>query len=230
MKTKNVSLAFLALLTGLIYLLSFIITIMNSEDYFNQLFDGLNENIDVLDVKTGDFYREKETIKLYLRHKEGSNSFPDTITNLKTDVRMRADYNLITVRYNNIEDVKENIVTSIISFIISIFFLYAFIAIPIVFYKLILSVYRNDIFNNRNVKRLNRMGILYLTAYFSMILLYYLQFIRIKRLIELKDYDITLMPIIDSTSGMLLLGVILFIMGNVMSRAIKLKEEQDLTI
>ena len=82
-------------------------------------------------------------------------------------------------------------------------------------------------FNQLNVKRIEKIGIYYIIVYGYQLLFELYEYQAAKSVIDLEKYQIAHPEYINS---LLLIGLVALIIATVMKRALSIKEEQELTI
>ena len=89
------------------------------------------------------------------------------------------------------------------------------------------AFYKNDIFNNRNVKRLNILGsvlmFIFVIQFVMDITFYYYK----KSLIDVANYRLSIHL---SGAEWLFMGLSTLLIAQILKRSVELKEEQELTI
>jgi hypothetical protein len=221
---KN-SLAILCILAGIIYLLILIPSIVDGiEGGIQGAKDGFQSTMN--EDRYGGFDHEGYFLKLKLKDKK--NYYPDSILNTATHEIIPARIKNIDVFYQFKESPSLWSILFLMFLMLGSFpILILLIFIPILFYKLIFALYRNDLFTQENVVRIERIGIFCIIVYAYMLLFQLYNYIQAKTVIDLEKYKIAF-P--EFSNEMLLFGVIALIIAIVMKRAIAIKEEQDLTI
>lgn len=207
-----------SILIGLIYFLIIFASFYTGYHEFKRSFnDGYNG------VKSEKFYLHTQPIDYNLNSLE---TMINTLTGEKVGVEM------MTVRVSTIDDnVPKSHVASIFSTIrdltiilITVVLLY----IPILFLLIVKSIWQNNLMNQKLVKRIKRMGWILLSLYFYTFIFfdfgtYYLA----SQCIALENYKI----ILDyGNCELIVLGLLTLMLGEILSHALKMKEEQDLTI
>jgi hypothetical protein len=181
--------------------------------------------------KWGDVIRykpnEAESYNLMVKAKKGFNSYPDSILNLKTNVAVQTKYSEMVVLGPKSDSTKISFLLKIILFIIGSAIFVALIRIPIHFYKLIGQIKNDFIFELRSVNLLRWLGAELLFIYSAGYLCLYQIYLETCSLFNFINYEIV-MPVMDPI--WLLLGIVSFLLAEILSKAMLLKEEQELTI
>lgn len=164
---------------------------------------------------------------LTLRPKNGINNFPDSLVNLTNNqtLRMQLRKMAVLIPSSNLESAP-----TALYFLLSSLFVIAFFRIPYHLYKILNLMKNNRVFDRKNISLLRWLGAELLTIYFVMVLnssvgsnLYGFYSIPV----NLSNYDIVKTSV-DPIC--LLLGIIAFLIAEIFSKALVLKEEQELTI
>jgi hypothetical protein len=219
---KKTSLAILSILAGVIYLLTIY-------PYFEAGLEGGIRNVkerhkieaDGVD-NSAKGSRVLQRIQLVPKCKD--ILYSDSIVNLKSGKMIPVSY---TKMYVNDESENPNSLLNILLNVIVFFGSLPFFIIPILFYKLIISFYKDQIFTLRNSKRIKTLAVLYLVLYIVRLGYNLTNYYIDKSTIELANYNIVT-P--DLGHNFLLIAILLFIVVIVMKRVMIMKEDQDLTI
>lgn len=110
----------------------------------------------------------------------------------------------------------------------ALFMLAAFILIVICFIKLIIAVNKSIIFEWVNVTRLRRMGLGFIVLFVINVLLGFYYYNLSVEALEIAGYHISKSDVFTATT--LILGLASFLIAEIFSVGLRLKEEQDLTI
>jgi len=219
---KKTSLAVLSVLAGIIY---FITLIPYCEAGYEGGIRNVKENHKI--QADGVYHQEigsRVLQNIQLKPKSNELLYSDSIVNIKNGKMMPVSY---TRMYVNDKSKGPNTIYHLILDIIVLFGGFSFFVIPFLFYKLILSFYKDEIFTLKNIRRIKALGILYLILFVTKFAYNLGNYYIDKSTIELLNYNI-IKP--DLAYNFLLIAILLFIIGIVMSRVIIMKEEQDLTI
>ena len=103
----------------------------------------------------------------------------------------------------------------------------AFIAIFYLFIKVINSFRKSEIFDTKNISRINWIGICLILCGLIQNLLSYLNTVLAKSIIEVDGYTVC-MPKLEW--GIVIFGLSVLLMNEILRQATAIKEEQDLTI
>jgi hypothetical protein len=102
-----------------------------------------------------------------------------------------------------------------------------YVYIPFQFYGLMKTMHKEIFFELRNKKRFNNIGIALLTVYLAELLVNYLHFHIHNSLFAFDDYTIIKEP---TNVIWLILSMLSMIIAEMISRGVKIKEEQELTV
>lgn len=169
-----------------------------------------------------------ETYFITVAPKESVFSFPEKIQNIRFNKEVNLRYHKMkvispsTLQLNQ----RNKIYKRIFSFLSLVVFA-VFIFIPVQFYRLMKTIQKEIFFDLKNKKRFNDIAIALLIAFWSIFIANYLYFKIINSLFEFEDYVI----IKDQPNYILiLLCLVSMIVAETISRGIKMKDEQELTI
>ena len=169
-----------------------------------------------------------DTFYITVAPKESVLNFPETMQNIKTNKNVKVRYYKMKVVYpvGSKLNLRNRIYSGIFTFLALVVFA-VFVFIPFQFYGLMKTLQKEIFFDMKNKKRFINIGAALGIAYWAIFLGNYLSFQINKSLFEFKDYII----IKEHTSVIwLLLSIVTLIIAEMISRGIKLKEEQELTI
>ncbi|WP_436416140.1 DUF2975 domain-containing protein [Petrimonas sp.] len=224
---KN-SLAILSILAGIVYL---VILLSEIGEAWEGATQGFKSGMDSVlkeqdDDPKNDF--ETEFFLMKLKVKDKRNYYPDSILNRATNDFLPARIEKIDVVYQPKKALPLwNIFTMFFLGLLALPILVLLVFIPIQFYKLIFSLYKNSVFTSENVNRIQKIGVFYIIIYAYLLCFSFYQYFLAKSVIDLDKYEIA-RP--DFASESLLIGLVALIFATVLKRAIAIKEEQDLTI
>lgn len=223
---KTNRLAILSILAGMTYVFLIVTTFTSDWDgwkiTFNERALGAEYN------KWGDVvgHHPVESHELYIRAKNGYASFPDSLVNLSDNQVIKARYNYVTV-LTSPKEFKHSTPTAIITTVLLFMIVVSLILIPIHFYKLIGLIKKDIIFDRFNVRLIRKLGVELLFVYVGVMFILYLHHQETSTQFKFSDYEVvaeTMDPI------WILLSIIAFIIAEILSKAVTLKEEQELTI
>ena len=225
-KNKKTRLAILSVVAGVIYLMivaSYFVR--NWESGRRAFIDGYERGrMSETENKLKGYY----VFTLDLVPKNHKKAYTDSLKNIKNGRDIPVCHQRVEARYKYSQPISRRIsVYESILTVISVLILIIYFLIPFLFYKLIISFYNDFIFTYENVRRLRRLAV-YSIAIYVLQLTFNISYFSISNsLIDFVNYK-QIMP--DMDHEILLTGIVLLIAGNVLKRAIVLKEEQGLTI
>ncbi len=225
--SKN-SLAVLSILAGLVYLMILISAI---DEAWEGGVRGFKEGMAASEKEFDDDPfndLDVESFILHLKVRDKTLYYPDSTFN-------KLSHNFLPARLEKMEvsyafkkgQPLWSIFVMIFLMFLALPILVLLIFIPILFYKLIFSLYKGDVFTHENVNRIQKIGVSYIIIYFYLLTFYLYQYFLSKSLIDLEKYEIV-RP--DLVSESLLIGLVALIFAIVLKRAIAIKEEQELII
>ncbi len=229
MKRKNskTQLAILSILAAIVYLFIITTNIISGWKSSVKAFKDGWEHAE-MENKTGK-KSSWQSYTLLLEPKSFDHFYTDSIRNMKTGELIPVSYERVQVRYNHTQpQSSKSLLLGTGMTLAALPTVILYVLILILFYKLILAFYKDNIFCNVNVRRLKLLGIYTLILWALDVAFNSMYLASVKSLIELADYQIIISEYLEHK--LLLLGIILLIATNVMKRAITIKEEQDLTI
>lgn len=197
--------------------------------YCSLLFSSAKEGWD--DFKLG--FEEGYTLKLQtyfvdLKAKASISTFPDSITNLTTGNKVNIRYDKAQVRAAIIPVSEKSIETfQIVESVLAIIIFFICISIPILFFKLMKSLIREVIFDKRNIRYMRIIAGLLLLYYTVNVIANYVSYKMNVAMFNFADYTIQR----ESTDMIwLLIGIVILLFAEILSKGSLIQEEQDLTI
>lgn len=188
-------------------------------------------------VKTG-----MTTAKYQFEHKEQSDNFflidvtpkdyayfDESEINLYTKEGVLIRPNNVTVMTKSLPDRTSTwlILKSFIS-IFTLIVLALGVLVPFLVVKILRSLQKSEVFDRRNLKRINRIGLILLAIGFFGTLLQIVNVLSAKLVIDLSNYNFSYANVFDFYP--IIMGVVILIMNEVLRISIEIKEEQDMTI
>lgn len=222
---KRGSIALLSVLAGIAYVYLVGIDFINHwDDHANSFREGYNASAR---GRTG--LLPQESFLLSLNAESLQNYYSDSLINLKTNQYLPAKLHTVDVvyqfnEYRELRQVLKYRTTLYIAMFISIILL---IAVPVYFYTIMGAFYKDDIFNRRNMKRLNILGILLIAIFVLQLVMDITYFHYKKSLIEITNYSLSIHL---SGAEWLFMGLSTLLIAQILKRSVELKEEQELTI
>ncbi len=225
-KTSKTQLAILSLLAGIVYLFMITAEVVSEWKSSVRAFREGAEQAES-EILGGDKI-SWENFEISLEPKEFDPYYTDSLRNSKTGEFLPISYEKLQVRYKYEEPRPTKLFLLEVVLIITAFpALILYVLILILFYKLILAFYKDNIFTNDNVRRLKLLGIYSISLYALHLLFSLTYYFTAVSLIALVDYKVKMLDLGHET---LLMGILVLIATNVLKRSIVLKEEQELTI
>ncbi len=225
--SKN-SLAIFSILAGIVYLLLLVSEISEAWESGTQ---GFKEGMDYAlreqdDNLENDF--NSEAFLLKLKAKDKDNYYPDSVLNKASNSYLPARIEKMDVSYRHPSSLPLwSVITMLFLMALALPVLVLLVFIPIEFYKLIFSLYKNNVFTKKNVNRIKKIGVFYIIIYVYLLAYDLYQYFLAKSVIDLEKYDIARPTFV---SEILLIALVALIFSTVLKRAILIKEEQELTI
>ena len=224
LKTKKLTI--LALLVGLTYAFLIVNTFTSEWDDWQIAFNtkalGAEYN------KWGDVigHHPVESYCFPLKSKKGFTSFPDSLVNLVSHQTIKAKYNEVyVIAYPSKTEISVG--ASILMTILSLIFIIVSIGIPIHFYKIISLIKRGFIFERKSIHLLRWLGLELLIIYIGGVLFLYLNHQIECSQFSFSEYEIV-MKSMDPI--WIFLGIVVFLIAEILSKALTIKEEQELTV
>jgi len=219
-------LTILSILAGLTYLFLIVNTFTSEWDDWQIAFNTKALGADY--NKWGDVigHHPVESYHFSIKSKKGFTSFPDSLVNLVSNQTIKAKYNEVYVLASPLKPEISKLV-SIFMTLLSFIFLIVSIGIPIHFYKIISLIKRDFIFERKIIYLLRWLGLELLIIYIVMVLLLYLIHQIEYSQFSFSEYEIV-MKSIDPI--WIFLGIVVFLIAEILSKALTIKEEQELTV
>lgn len=164
-----------------------------------------------------------------IKSKNGVLNFPDTLTNQKTNLPVSLKYNDVALIKADKNIVLDKVITKfqILSGVM-MFLIFALVVLfPFYFVKIMMSMKNGVVFVKQNIRWVRKIGELLLMYYAFNFIFDWSQYKINATLFEFKDY---LVVKASTDTIWLLLGIIVLLFAEVLSKGTILKEEQDLTI
>lgn len=222
-RTKKLNI--LAILAGLTYAFMVVNTFVNDWDDiligFRDGWEAAGDNVNDTEFKPS------RNFHLLLRTKNDVFSYPDSIVNLKDHAFLKTKNEKVVALNSFSSKAKysgwHGFFIGVISMVVGI----TYFVIPFHFYKFIGWIKTNIIFERENIRLIRCLGIELLIVYFGNVLVNFLSYKSALSLFSFSEYEIQ-MHSMDAI--WLLFGIIVLLVAEILSRAIALKEEQELTI
>lgn len=156
--------------------------------------------------------------------------FTDSVKDLKSG--MFIPLNHAKVEVIGFEEKPIPLTTVLIKIVVGLFAILAMpfiLVLPVLFVKLMMSVYKDEIFTVKNIKRLNYIGYIYIITSLVAVIIAYGAYLEQRAIVSLQDFHVT-PPHLPGIFPMILIGIISLIIAKVIQKALIMKEEQELTI
>jgi hypothetical protein len=223
---KTQRLRILTILAGITYAFLVISSFVDGLDNFKEGVEAGSQN--GLHDTSGKILNNHPVENLYLsfRPKNGFKSYPDSLVNQTSGQTIKTKLNHAVVHIPSASN-ESTTVYSVFKFLFGLIIIITYIFIPIHFYRLIGSLKKDYVFEKKNIRLLRWLGFELMTIYFGSILLNFMNYKINCALVSLADYEI----VIDCMDGIwLLFGIVVLLIAEILSKALVLKEEQELTI
>ena len=167
---------------------------------------------------------------VYVKLKPIYEHYPDKFVNEKTGEKMGAEIEQVRLSITDLPQVPRYlIIGNILTIPLAFVMLFIIIYIPVLSFKTIKSIVKNDIFDEGNIRRIRRIG--YSLIIVSLFGVYCAVISKATALhfVSLKDYKIV-SPLSSEDIFIVTLGIVVLIFAEVLKIATQIKEEQDLTV
>lgn len=196
----------------------------NFDDFKLGFKDGLNAGLADKNIEEG-----HSVYYLNLKPKEEFQSFPDSMTNLRNNQQIKYGTTGVKVRSDfDSSELKQVRIYEIMEYFFVILMMIIMVYAPVLFFKIIFSLMKEIVFDKENILRLKKLGLALIVLTLAEYAFDWVAFARVQGLFEIKNYKIVCFN--DADVIWLLIGFIVLIFAEVLSRGIKMKEEQELTI
>jgi membrane protease YdiL (CAAX protease family) len=171
-------------------------------------------------------HKPVDSYEFFVTAKDGFASFPDSLVNLKNNQTIKAKYAKMSVLVPYSKPEVSAMFFVFITIVVLIL-LIASVRIPIHFYKLIGLIKKEFIFEQKSIRLLRWLGLELLVVYFLSLLGSYFGHQFDCSLFAFSEYEL----VMESVDPIwLLLGIVTFLIAEILSKALVIKEEQELTI
>ncbi|WP_026473818.1 DUF2975 domain-containing protein [Alkaliflexus imshenetskii] len=213
-RTRTIALAVLA---GFIYLFMVVDTVLEGrEDFLLGWHQGYNH---------GEI--DGEIFFLDLQAKGSVTSFFDTLL-LSDGVQLAARYRGVKVLVPEMAlDRSSYRYYSIVNVFLAIVAVLAVIVLPFLMYRVLHNVYKGEMFCGQTVSRIRLIGAILIVYYLANFIWEYNYYMIHKMVFDPMHYSIVMG---ESNLIYLMLGVVVLLLAEVTSVAIRMKEELDLTV
>ena len=213
-KTKLTLLSILAILAYCLLLLS---SIVDGWDDFKLGFkEGFKDT------------PKKEFYFVDMKAKQGFASFPDSIINIKTGDKVNIRYDKAQLKATIVPiQGKSLFIYELIESLLALVIFFIGIYIPVLFFKLMSTLYFEVVFDKKNIRYIQKIGILLLLFYVVYFIFNYISYLVNISLFTFSNYTIQREP---TDIVWILLGIVVLLFAEIVSKGSKIQEEQDLTI
>jgi hypothetical protein len=213
-KTKLTLLSILAILAYCLLLLS---SIVDGWDDFKLGFkEGFKDT------------PKKEFYFVDMKAKQGFASFPDSIINIKTGDKVNIRYDKAQLKATIVPiHGKSLFIYELIESLLALVIFFIGIYIPVLFFKLMSTLYLEVVFDEKNIRYIQKIGILLLLFYVVYFIFNYISYLVNISLFTFSNYTIQREP---TDIVWILLGIVVLLFAEIVSKGSKIQEEQDLTI
>jgi len=213
-KTKLTLLSILAILAYCLLLLS---SIVDGWDDFKLGFkEGFKDT------------PKKEFYFVDMKAKQGFASFPDSIINIKTGDKVNIRYDKAQLKATIVPiHGKSLFIYELIESLLALVIFFIGIYIPVLFFKLMSTLYLEVVFDEKNIRYIQKIGILLLLFYVVYFIFNYISYLVNISLFNFSNYTIQREP---TDIVWILLGIVVLLFAEIVSKGSKIQEEQDLTI
>lgn len=168
-----------------------------------------------------------KTYHLYLSPKDGAFNYPDSLLNLMDNSTLQSINEEVIARGSLDTNLRYSKWYDFFSVLLALLVLITYFVIPFHFNQLLGRMKKNLIFEKDNVRLIRCLGIELLIIYFVNVLVNFISYKKSLSLFRFSEYEIQM----DSMDAIwLLFGIVVLLVAEILSNAIALKEEQELTI
>ena len=205
------------------------LTILTSLAYCLLILSSFTDGWDDFKLGFEEGYSLKvQTYFVDLKEKESISTFPDSIKNLKTGTNINIRYDKAQIRAAIIPVTEKSIESyQMIETLFSLIVLSIIICIPILFFKLMRSLIHEVVFDKINIRYMRLIALLLIVYFLIDLITGYVTYQMNVALFNFADYTIKREP---ANMIWLLLGCVLFLFAEILSKGSIIQEEQDLTI
>ncbi|MDR3061341.1 MAG: DUF2975 domain-containing protein, partial [Dysgonamonadaceae bacterium] len=107
--------------------------------------------------------------------------------------------------------------------------MFIIIYLPVQSFKVVRSIARDDIFDEKNILRIRRIGYSLILMFLIAIFIAFTSMATARYMVSLKDYRV-LFPLDSTDIFTLIFGILVLIFAEILKIATQIKEEQDLTV
>ncbi|HLN75052.1 MAG TPA: DUF2975 domain-containing protein [Prolixibacteraceae bacterium] len=222
-KTKKLNL--LATLLGLTYGFLFANTIINDWDNLKRSF---MEGVESTYTNNNPFKGEaRRNHYMVLSQKKGAFNYPDSLVNLANHTTVKTINKSVIAFESSGSGTKYFKWYDSMFHLLPLFVFVFYVMIPFHFTKLLGRIKKNLIFERDNIRLIRWLGVELLIIYFGNVLFNYINYKANASTFKFADYEIGM----DSMDAIwLLFSIVVLLVAEILSKALELKEEQELTI
>jgi len=168
-------------------------------------------------------------VSFYVKSASGILSFPSSLMNLKTGKLIRTEFTAVTAIIDSSKlPFRINFAYNIVLFVFTIPLLFVVVFIPVLIYRVIRSVVKNEIFDLRNIQRIRWISYCLLFIFVAEIYTNFVNMLRARELIQMEGYKIVFH--IGDEFYWLLFALVTLMFAEILKMSHTMKEEQELTI
>lgn len=222
-RTKRLNI--LALLAGFTYAFLVVNTIVSDWDDSKR---GFTEGWESAGNRNpGSFERPLNSYHLLLKLKDDIVTYPDSMVNQKDHTTLKSIPKHVIALSPSHLPTKYSGWYSALFAVIGMLVVITYFLIPFYFYRLIGLIKKGIIFEQENIRLIRKLGIGLLVVYFGNVLYNFISYQVASSLFSFSNYEI---QIHSMDAIWLLFGIVVLLVAEILSRAIALKEEHELTI
>ena len=226
--SANGRLGILSVLAIVIYIVLILSSFVSGVDDFMLGFEEGMKKASSMKEKNISSEKPKTVYFLDLKAEPDFSTFPDSVNNLKENKQTEIRYHKAQAHYVEFTGTGGQVLFYQISqILLSLITLVIITLIPLFFIKLNGRLKKEQVFDQTNIRYMRWIGSLLLLYYLVSFLGNWVVYSMNIQMFEFADYTIQF-----EQPGLIwvLLGVVVLLFAEVLSRGYKLKEEQDLTI
>ncbi len=221
---KNQKISILTVLAGLIYAFMVVSSFWEGRDDFLRGWHEADH------AEKSVFYANKEPYSSYfltVTPKKGFASYPDSLLNLTNNRSIRTcNQKFMALAPDKLPSTAAKWYNALCN-ILMLLFVTTYIVIPFHFFRFMSLIKKNIFFEKENIRLLRWLGTELVIVYFGMVLYNFLNYKINASLFSFSEYSL----VMDSMDGIwFLFGVVVLLIAEILSKALVLKEEQELTI
>ena len=221
----NKRLKIIAILLGLVYCFAVVNTIISEWDSFKA---GFNEGRDgYKDTKAGFSALTNKSFFIDIEPKAGIHTFPDSLLNNQTGEMILTEFDKAKVRVEDYNNSWQNTAIMLIISMLALVVMLSLLVIPFMLFKILRSVIKNDVFDNKNIQRFRWIGYIVLAFFAFELMATLYDYWAIKNQIDFETYKI-----VFNFDGYMYLflgfGTLLF--AEILRISTQMKEDIDLTV